>query len=376
MNSSGSDLSGQVDPGRIVGEFEIAGRFVEARPYGSGHINDTFEVRTRQASGSRRYILQRINHSIFRDIPALMDNIVRVTEHIRAKCAAMDPTRQSRCTLNVIPARDGAFFFKTGSGDYWRAYDFIEGARTYDVIEDDRQAEEAGYAFAVFQKALADLPEPPLVETIRHFHDTPVRFNALENAVMENAAGRVAGCMPEINFAMGMREETSVVMDGLAAGLLPWRVTHNDTKINNVMLDERTGEGVCVIDLDTVMPGSVLYDFGDQVRTSTGHFDESERDLSRVFMDLARFERLVRGYLRGASSFLVEREKDLLAFSGILITFEIGIRFLADYLQGDVYFKTSAPDQNLVRARTQFAFVRDMRAKSAQMQEIVDKYRT
>jgi hypothetical protein len=222
---------------------------------------------------------------------------------------------------------------------------------------------------------LADLPSPPLHETIPDFHHTPKRFAAFREAVEADPLGRAAECREEIEYCMGLESRTGIVSDALASGEIPNRVTHNDTKINNVLFDEATGEGICVIDLDTVMPGSALYDFGDMVRTSAGHFEENEKDLSKVFVDLDRFECLVRGYLDAGRDFLTKREIDLLCFSGVLLTFECGIRFLGDYLKGDVYFKIHHPEENLDRARTQFELVRSIYEHEDAMQGIVKRYR-
>ena len=359
----------------IVQRFQIPGEYVSGGPYGTGHINDTYAVTVRQGADEKRFILQRVNHRIFKDVPKLMENICRVTEHLRAKVAGRPGGRPERDALTVIPAVDNRSYHQTAGGDYWRAYVFIEGARTYDVIEDNRQAYEAGKAFGAFQGLLADLPPPPLHETIRDFHHTPKRFETFEKAVADDVRGRRRECGPEIEFVLGMKAIADTITRELGSRELPLRVTHNDTKINNVMLDNATGAAVCVIDLDTVMPGSILYDFGDQVRTTAGNFKENEKDLSQVYVDVERFGSLARGYLETAGSFLTKRETDLLVFSGMLITLEIGVRFLTDYLQGDVYFKIHRPEENLDRCRTQFEFVRSIRKNEKAMQDIVERHR-
>jgi Ser/Thr protein kinase RdoA (MazF antagonist) len=336
----------------IISRFSIRGSFVSAEPYGSGHINDTYCVVC-----DKRYILQRINHNIFKNPVALMENIQRVTAHLAAK-------RVPRA-LTLIPTHDGASYYRDADGNYWRAYVFIEGARTYDAVESPKQAFEAAKAFGRFQQLLADLPAPRLHDTIPDFHHTPKRFAALE-AVLGSERARLA--QPEIEFALAHRNITGTLLD---AGL-PERVTHNDTKFNNVMLDDITGEGVSVIDLDTVMPGLALYDFGDMVRTTTSPAKEDERDLSKVTMQFPMFEALVRGYLASAGAFLTKDEKQLLAFSGKLITFEIGIRFLTDYLAGDVYFKVHRDGHNLDRCRTQFKLVESIEQQQAAMDKLVE----
>ncbi|HXF10563.1 MAG TPA: aminoglycoside phosphotransferase family protein, partial [Desulfuromonadaceae bacterium] len=316
----------------VVRHFRIAGEFVAAEPYGSGHINDTYCVTIEQGGTRVRYLLQRINHNIFKNPVALMENIERVTAHIGKKMAG---TRDfSRRVLTVLLARDGRPFHRDDQGNFWRAYIFIEKARTYDAVESTAQAFEAAKAFGNFQKCLADLPAPRLHETIPDFHHTPKRFAALEKAIKADVANRAIVAKAEIEFALKYKSIAGALLDAN----LPERVTHNDTKFNNVMLDDATGEGVCVIDLDTVMPGLVLYDFGDMMRTTTSPAKEDERDLSKVKMQFDMFEALLRGYLETAD-FLVPAEKRLLPFSGKLITFEVGIRFLADFLSGDTYFK-------------------------------------
>lgn len=357
----------------VAAQFQIEGPVIDFGPYGTGHINDTFAVVFGSPS-SRRYIFQRINHTIFTDVDGLMENITRVTEHIHAKLDKLPGMDPERTSLTVIPTRDGRSYCRTDRGDYWRAYIFIEKARTYDVLESREQAYQAAKAFGAFQKLLADLPAPPLHEIIPFFHHTPRRFATLRQAIAQDAHNRAAACRGEIDFALGCEPWIDTVTRGIDDGTIPLRVTHNDTKINNVMLDDRTGEGVCVIDFDTIMPGSVLYDFGDEIRTSSGHFMENETDLSKVVIDLDFFDSLAKGYIEEAREFLGPRELELLPFSGMLITFTIGVRFLTDYLQGDVYFKIHHPDENLDRTRTQFEFVKSIQAGQDAMAQIVKRY--
>jgi hypothetical protein len=329
----------------IAQQFEILGEFHGAQPYGSGHINDTYSVVFQQAGMPVRYIFQRINHNIFKNPVALMENVQRVTSHLAAKVAGMpDATRRA---LTLIPAHDGRGWHVDVDGNHWRVYLFIEKARTYDAVETTDQAFKAAKAFGRFQKMLADLPSPRLHDTIPDFHHTPKRFAALEKAIQADVAKRAILAKSEIEFALTHKPITGVLLEAN----LPERVTHNDTKFNNVMLDDATGEGMCVIDLDTVMPGLALYDFGDMVRTTTSPAKEDERELSKVHMQFPMFEALVRGYLSAAGEFLTPGEKRQLAFAGKLITFEIGIRFLADFLAGDVYFKVHREGHNLDRCR-------------------------
>jgi Ser/Thr protein kinase RdoA (MazF antagonist) len=336
---------------RIIAEqFEMPGEFVTAAPYGTGHINDTYCAVFNQTGAQIRYILQRVNHKVFKNPVVLMENIQRVTTHLGAKYDPRDPSNR---TLTLIPSREGRSWHRDAEENYWRAYRFIEKARAYDAVETPAQAYEAARAFGRFQKSLADLPPPRLHDTIPDFHHTPKRFARLEGAIAADPANRAKAAAAEIDFALRHKPITTILLD---AGL-PERVTHNDTKINNVMLDDATGAGVCVIDLDTVMPGLALYDFGDLVRTASSPTKEDERDLSKVGMSFPLFEALLRGYLSSASDFLTAREKEHLAVAGKLITFEIGVRFLTDHLEGDAYFKVHRAGHNLDRARAQFKLV-------------------
>lgn len=319
---------------------------VDVSRYGSGHINDTFKVETKSG---RRYILQRVTDAFDKDI--LKSNILRVTNHLKSKGVK---------TLEVIAYENP-----------WRLYAFLEGYTSVDVITDPAQAELAAGAFAAFQNALADLPEPKLLPVIPRFHDTVDRLRLLDEAVAKDVKGRKAFVAAELAFVERHREEAAKIVTLMKTGEIPERITHNDTKINNVMLAE-DGSNV-VIDLDTTMPGSALYDFGDMVRTSSAAAAEDEKDLSKVYSKKEYFEALVKGYLEQAK-FLTEKEKENLAFSGRLITFTIGIRFLTDYLAGDTYFHTAYDDHNLVRCRTQFKMVESMEQQAATYEEIVRKY--
>jgi hypothetical protein len=346
-------------------QFAAGGGFLDAQPYGTGHINDTFRAIFAQGGVERPMILQRINHNIFKNPAALMSNIERVTAHVNAQVAGQPDA--GRRALTLIPTHDGAPFHRDGDGNWWRMYRFVERTRSYDAVETPRQAWQAAFAFGQFQQRLATLPAPRLHDTIPDFHHTPKRFAALLAAIAADPVNRAIEAAPEIAFALSRQPMVSVLLD---AGL-PERVTHNDTKFNNVLLDDETDEGLCVIDLDTVMPGLVLYDFGDMVRTATSPAAEDERDLSRVSMRMPVFEALVRGYLSAAGSFLTPAETQFLAFSGKLITFEIGLRFLTDYLSGDTYFKVHRANHNLDRCRTQFQLVRSIESQEEAMQRIV-----
>jgi Ser/Thr protein kinase RdoA (MazF antagonist) len=355
----------------IASRFRLRGRPTLAEPYGTGHVNDTYAVTCEQDGQSIRYILQRINHLVFRDPPAMMENIVRVTRHVRGKLEEEGADEIDRRVLEVIPTLDGVDFLHDEEGLYWRVYQFIERAQTYDVIENTRQAYQAAMAFGRFQQQLADLPGPRLTESVPAFHHTRSRMDTLLKAIEADVGNRAASARAEIEFALRREPMAGQLLDGLARGALPERITHNDTKLNNVMIDDRTSEGVCVIDLDTVMPGSSLYDFGDMVRTATNTGAEDETDLSKISSDLTMFEALVKGYLAATRDFLTPAELDLLPLGGKLMTFEVGIRFLADYLEGDVYFKTHRKNHNLDRCRTQFALVQSIEEQEERMHELI-----
>ncbi|MHB9137879.1 MAG: phosphotransferase enzyme family protein [Victivallaceae bacterium] len=354
---------------KISESFEIYGDYVSAAPYGSGHINDTYRAAFRQGGSTIHYIFQRINHNIFKNPPALMENIERVTTHIFNKIkGGKDATRH---TLVIIKTKSGKTYHQDADGNFWRVYVFIEKAKTYDVIEHDSQAYQAARAFGEFQKTLVDLPGARLHETIPNFHNTPKRFEALEQAIAADVAGRAKLASKEIDFVLKRKADASLLLNLNAQGAIPERITHNDTKLNNVMLDDKTGDGVCVIDLDTVMPGLIHYDFGDMVRTSTSPALEDEKDLSKVKMQFNMFEALLSGYLATAKDFLTPVEMEYLPFAGKLITMEIGVRFLTDFLSGDVYFKVHRDGHNLDRCRTQFKLVASIEEQMDKMQKLL-----
>ena len=357
----------------IASNFQLDADLVGAAPHGTGHIHETFVATCVRAEQQQRYILQRINHHVFRNPPAVMQNIIRVTAHIREKLCTSGVAEVSRRVLEVIPAQDGKPFCRDDQGNYWRAYTFIENAITRDVVNSDELAFQAAKAFGVFQNALVDLPPPRLADTIPDFHHTPQRFAALERAVEEDVCNRATDAHEEIDSIRRHSGMIETLLQLCEEGQIPERVIHNDTKVNNVMIDGQTGEGICVIDLDTVMPGLVLYDFGDLVRSTSSPTPEDERDLSRVRVRMQIFEALARGYLREASSFLRKAEKDYLVFSGQLITLEIGIRFLTDYLSGDTYFRIHRPGQNLDRCRAQLKLFKELRRKEECMQQVIER---
>jgi hypothetical protein len=360
-------MGNQLQAASAARQFQIDGEFSSATPYGSGHINDTYCAVFLHAGVPSRFILQRINTGIFRNPAALMENIQRVTSHLAAQLSG-EPDSDRR-VLTLIPARDGRVWHEDAEGGDWRVYRFIERARTFDTIASTEQAFQAARAFGLFQKMLVDMPLPRLHSTIPDFHHTPKRFMAFARALAADTAGRAILVKPEIEFAFARQSMASVLLDAN----LPERITHNDTKFNNVMFDDATGEGICVVDLDTVMPGLALYDFGDMVRSATSPADEDEQDLSRVSMQFPMYEALVRGYLSSAGSFLTNGEKQHLAFAGKLIAFEQGIRFLTDYLAGDVYYKVHRAGHNLDRCRTQFKLVESIEQQEERMNRLVSE---
>jgi Phosphotransferase enzyme family len=355
----------------VAGHFEFQGEVRELAPYGNGHINDTFLVTCGAGDSAARYVLQHINRHVFRDPIAVMRNIERVTAHLAAQARnEPDETGNSaRRVPRLIATHVGQAWHTDAHGETWRAYRFVDGTRSYETAESEKLAFEAARAFGRFQQQLASLPPPRLIETIPNFHHTPRRFEALLQAIELDVCHRATLAKPEIDFALAHEAIAGVLLD---AGL-PERITHNDTKLNNVLFDEKTDEGVCVIDLDTVMPGLALYDFGDLVRTTTSAGVEDERDLSKVSMQFVMFEALVRGYIDAAGRFLTKEEKQLLAFSGKLITFETGIRFLTDFLSGDTYFKVHREGHNLDRCRTQFKLVESIERQEKAMNRLVEE---
>lgn len=356
-----------------LGQFDFSGTPVSCERYGSGHINDTFLVISEDAGVFRKFILQRINHDIFNDPPGLMKNIVRVTAYLRKKILEQggDPERE---TLNVVPARDGLDYYRDSIGSFWRVYLFIDDAVSYDQVEQPEDFYESGKAFGNFQGLLADFPAQDLMETIKDFHNTPVRIENFEKAVSADICGRVRLVEPEIAFIRERAKELGRAMEMLRCDMLPLRVTHNDTKLNNIMIDKRSRRGICVIDLDTIMPGLSIHDFGDAIRFGANTALEDEQDLSRVSLSLPLFETYTKGFLEGTGGRLTEPEVRMLPMGAKIMTMECGIRFLTDYLEGDVYFKIHKEHHNLDRARNQLALTKDMEMKWEQMEAIVGKY--
>ncbi|MFD2157430.1 phosphotransferase enzyme family protein [Rubritalea tangerina] len=368
--SQNSQLHSTIE--EISHEFAIAGDFVEGHEINSGHINTTYLATYRRESGEiRRYILQRINEQVFKDPLAVMHNVECVTRHINWKVLRVKRDLGGQ-TLNLYPARGGRFYARGEGGGIWRCYNFIEGCQTYDIVENTRQAYQAARAFGSFQDLVEDIPAEDIIETIPDFHHTPKRYARLMEVVENDPMGRRAGVEKEIAFVRERAELCATLVDLLKEGKLPARITHNDTKLNNVMMDAETDEAVCVIDLDTVMPGLSLYDFGDLVRTATSPAAEDETDLSKVEMRMPMFEALAEGYLDGCDC-LTPLEIEHLVTGGKVITLETGIRFLTDYLEGDVYFKTHYGEHNLDRCRTQLRLVECIEQNEPEMRDFVKR---
>lgn len=351
--------------------YDVGGAPVSIAPWPGGHIHDSYVLRYERPDGPVRFLLQRINPRVFPQPGLLMDNIARVTGHLAERLRAAGAADLERRVLTLIPTRAGAWFCRDRRGECWRLYRFVEGVRVVLTVQTPQQAEQAGRAFGEFHRLLADFPADQLHETLPHFHDTPRRLAALEEAVAADECGRAARAAAEIEFAAAQRGLADALLSPLRAGEIPQRVVHNDAKVSNVLFDAESDLALGVVDLDTVMPGTVLYDFGDMVRSMTCPADEDEPDLRRVAVQLPLFAALVHGYLARAREFLTPRERELLVAAGCVITFEQGVRFLTDFLQGDRYYKTSCPDHNLRRCRTQFRLLRSLLAEQPQLHEAV-----
>lgn len=338
----------------------------EATPITTGHINETFVVRAPQG----RLILQRINHFVFPSPKNIMENILGVTRFLREKIRNQggDPDRE---TLSVVCTADGGSYYLDRDGNYWRCTTYIENATSHETVENPAMLEEAGRAFGRFQQLLSDYPAETLHEIIPDFHNTPVRYAQLQEAAKNDAAGRLGQVQAELAFAAAREKDCALLMDLLEKGELPLRVTHNDTKMSNVLMDDETGKAVCVIDLDTVMPGLCAFDFGDSIRAGASTAAEDEADLGKVHFDLGLFDAYTKGFLATAGQALTPKELETLPDGAILMTLEVGMRFLADYLNGDVYFRTAYPTHNLDRARNQFKLVAEMEEQRPGMDRII-----
>ncbi|MBE7022770.1 MAG: aminoglycoside phosphotransferase family protein [Ruminococcaceae bacterium] len=355
----------------ILEKFQLEGEISEIKPMTSGHINTTCRV---TMTNGKKYTLQAINTYVFRRPEQVMENIVAVTEHIRRKLAESGGDTERGC-LRVIMTRDGKPMYRDAEGACWRIYEFVDGARTYDVIEDPIQLYNAGRGFGAFQRMLADFPMDTLHETIPDFHNTKKRFENLFEAARKDVAGRAESVAGDLAFFRERMAVGSLLLDLTAEGKIPLRVTHNDTKVNNILIDEKTNEALCVIDLDTVMPGWVAMDFGDTIRFAANVAEEDERDLTKVSLDMTLFEQFTKGFLSQVGRDLTEAEITYLPHGARIITLEIGARFLTDYLDGDVYFKTHREGHNLDRARCQMKLALSIEEQFDEMCQIVERYR-
>lgn len=335
-------------------------------PYGSGHINSTWLAIHKSADGKEvKNLMQKISTVAFKNPEQLMENIVGVTEFLRDKV-------EEDGTLTVIPTLDGKSFYHDDLDNYWRVYKFIDKATAYQQIENDNDFYTCGLAFGEFQQMLAEYPAEKLHETIVNFHNTPSRFADFKKALAEDKMGRAKDVQAEVDFVLARECKADAITSKLESGEIPYRVTHNDTKLNNILIDDATGKAKCVIDLDTVMPGAAAYDFGDSIRFGASTGAEDETDLSKISVDVHLFEVFAKGYLSTANKFLTAAEKDSLVTGAYLMTLECGVRFLTDYLNGDVYFKIHRENHNLDRCRTQFKLVADMEEKEAELRAIVN----
>jgi Ser/Thr protein kinase RdoA (MazF antagonist) len=355
-----------------IRQFCFEGKYLCAEELRSGNINSTYRLTFITPDGSRKnYILQRINTVVFKDPHAVMENITNVISHIDSKLKEQGEDT-SRRLLHFVSTRSGAYLYRDTAGSFWRAYVFVDGVTAYNSIEDPNLFYEAGRGFGEFQKNLFDFPAEVLHETIPDFHNTKRRFYAFVAAIAEDRVGRVAELESEIDFLFDRRKMMSEIVDKIDAGILPVRVTHNDTKLNNVLIDDVTGKAVCVIDLDTVMPGSSLYDYGDAIRFGASTAAEDEKDLSKITINMELFKLFTKGFVEEIANALTDEEIHYLPLGAKVMTCELALRFLTDYINGDEYFKINSPDHNLIRARAQMKLLTEIEAKYDEMVEYVD----
>ena len=356
----------------IAGRFDVAGIPVAYKECTAGHINNTYMVTFDCDHKTEKYILQRINTYVFKNPQHVMHNIVGVTTYIKA-LLEHDGGDAERGTLDFVKSKTGEYFYKDEKDGYWRMYRYVDNVISYSQAESPELFEKAGVAFGKFQLQLAGYDASDLYETIPDFHNTKKRFERFTQVVNSCTSERRNIASDAIEFILARGAKCSFVVDEIEAGRIPVRVTHNDTKLNNILMDEQTGEGVCIIDLDTIMPGSVLYDFGDSIRFGASSALEDEADLDKVFFRTDMFEAFARGYITASNGTLTAHEIESLVMGAYIITFETGMRFLTDYLENDVYFKTSYPDHNLVRARNQLKLVYDLETRMNEFEDIIKK---
>ena len=356
------------DKYELLKHFRLKGEIKSITPYGNGHINDTFLIATENSQEKNRYILQRVNSNVFKKPKEVMKNIEKVTGFLKIRA---DSERE---VLSLVPTLEGEIFFEDSDKNIWRIYKFIENSICLDKVENPDEFYECAYAFGSFQKNLSNFPADTLCETIINFHNTPSRYGDFLRAVSEDKCGRADGVQKEIDFIKDRQDFYSVLSNAEKEGELPLRVTHNDTKSNNVMLDKETRKALCVIDLDTVMPGYSVTDFGDAIRFGASTAAEDEKDLEKVHFDIDLYKAYLKGYLDGCGGKLIDSEIMLMPEGAKMMTVECGMRFLGDYLNGDTYFKTAYPEHNLVRARTQLKLVKEMEEHWEEMKEAVKEY--
>lgn len=357
----------------VISKFDIEGEVVGIRPFGSGHINSTLHIMIKNDGVTGNYVLQKINKNVFKNPHELMENYVGVTNFLRDKIIASggDPSRE---TINVIKTRKGRNYCVDTSGEYWRLVLYVSDSVCYDQVERPEQFYDSAVAFGNFQSLLADYPAETLYETIPNFHNTPDRLRLFNEAVAADVCGRAAEVAEEIAFVREREEFAGTLERAHSEGRLPLKVTHNDTKLNNILFDGKSGKALCVVDLDTIMPGYSVNDFGDSIRFGATTAAEDEADLSKVNFDIELYELYVKGFIEGAGDGLNDCELEMLPIGAIMMTYECGTRFLTDYLCGDTYFKTTREKHNLDRARNQFKLVADMERVLPKMREIVNKY--
>lgn len=356
----------------IIEAFPFNGELTSIESTDTGLINSTYMLTFSDGNQDFQYVLQKINTNVFKKPDELMSNIMNVTGFLRNKIN-LSGGNAARETLTFLYTKDNSPYYLDENGGCWRSYIYISKCYTCDKIDSEVKAFRSGKAFGKFQRMLSDYPAANLFETIPHFHDTPSRYSDLKNAVDENLSGRLQKIQAELSFALDREKDASKLVDLAAEGKIPMRVTHNDTKINNVLFDSITNEAICVIDLDTIMPGLSLYDFGDSIRSGAVTSDENEQSLNKYGLDINLFKSYTEGFLSEAGHALNEEEIANLAFSAKLMTLECGVRFLTDYLNGDTYFKTEYPEHNLVRCRTQFKLVEDIEKHMDEMNECVNE---
>jgi len=359
-----------MNPENIISNFKLRSKFTSAKPISTGHINDTFLIETEDQN--EKYVLQKINHNIFKNVTGLINNILLATKHISKKIDQNPNEELLKGKLELIATTNQNYFYQDAAGNYWRLYNYIPG-ECYEMIDDPIKAYKAGKAFGKYQELLSDLPSGQLIETIPDFHNMKTRYRDFNTAVGKDAFSRAEAVKGEIAFIRAHIDEMIAMQDLIDAGKIPVRITHNDTKINNILFD-KNGIPLCIIDLDTVMPGSVLYDFGDAIRTAANTVTEEELDLTQVSLDMKIFDAYTKGYLETTRPFLVKEEIENLALAAKYITFIMGLRFLTGYLEGDNYHKSHYPGQNAHRARVQFKLVESMDAKYSEMKKIISGY--